>query len=434
MCTEFEEAISRLGHVAQLWLDHDRAIVVPLDDSVLSVSLDGPVMLRRARGYAPRSLGSIPTTQCVLALGAHLKNAIALAHAGKLVVSQHIGDLDHEGSIEAQRASVEALLRFHGAEPELIACDLHPDYASTRLAEDSSMRWGLPVVRVQHHHAHVAAVCAERGLTGPVVGLAWDGVGLGDDGELWGSEALFCNGADFRRLHHLQSFPLVGGERAIREPRRALLGVCHELGLALPDAAAAHFGRGELTTLQQMLDRNVNCPRSCGVGRLFDAVAALLGVRGVCSYEGQAAIELEALARKASAPKLDTHGAYSVEMGDESTSLRPLFEELLDDLHRGVTAAVVAQRVHATLVQWGILQLERFLSGTGGARAVVSGGCFQNRLLLDGIVMRTREMGIALERPMSLPANDGQIAAGQAWVAALAKTSPEGAKNAAATE
>jgi hydrogenase maturation protein HypF len=412
MCLTFDEARSRLVDVVDRWIDHDRAIARPLDDSVACLSSDGPLMLRRARGYAPAAVGKLAARRPVLALGAHLKNTIALSCGDELLVSQYIGDLDCEDTRGTQRRIVDDLMSLYDVRPEVIACDLHPDYASTHLARALSADWKVPVVPVQHHHAHVAAVRAEHGLTGDTFGLAWDGAGLGIDGTLWGSEGLICSGACFERKHYLQSFPLVGGERAAREPRRVLLGLLWRLGFGVPASAQRQFSRSELEVLDDMLHRDVNCPRCCSIGRLFDAVAALLEVRAVCSYEGQAAMQLEALAHSSGA-RLDVREAYTLELNSGETSLVPLFEELLSDLHRAVPASTIALRFHAALVKWGAQQLVH----NQGLPAVVSGGCFQNRLLLDGLSTEARRHGIELYRPRRLPPNDGQIAAGQAWVA-----------------
>lgn len=229
MCVTEDEALHRLGGVADVFLVHDRPVARPADDSVATVGPQGLTLLRRARGWAPLPVRLSEPTPLVLALGAHLKSTVALAIRGEVVVSQHLGDLHTaEGATRMARTARE-LLRFYDVRPELVACDLHPDYPSSRLAEEIASAHGVPLARVQHHHAHVAACIAEHGLRGAALGVAWDGSGLGEDGTLWGGEFLRCEGSRARRIAHLRTFPLPGGERAMREPARAALGLLHEM-------------------------------------------------------------------------------------------------------------------------------------------------------------------------------------------------------------
>lgn len=409
LCLELADALERLGHVADAWLTHNRPITRPMDDSVVRVGAWGEVVARRARGYAPSRVARRVGAPGVLALGAHYKSAVALLWQGELVVSQHLGDLDTALAVREHARAADELVKFYRAEVQVLACDLHPDYASTRLAETLSERWGVPLRRVQHHHAHVAAVLAEHAVDTPVLGLAWDGTGLGTDGVSWGSEALLCQGLGAKRVAHLQAFPLPGGDRAQREPRRVLLGLAHELGLALPVTAARWFDAAERVVLEQMLERNVNCPLTCSMGRLFDAVAAAIGIRGRVSYEGQAAMELEVLAAQAT-PDV---GSYPL-TGAGEAPLLSLCEALFDDLARGVDRAVIARRFHQALIDWGVELAEHAQT----ARVVLSGGCFQNQILSHGLEQRLRTQGFEVLQPRVLPPGDGQIAVGQAWLAA----------------
>ena len=413
LCTDNGEARIRLGTVADLFLVHDRPIVRPVDDSVARVGSAGPEVLRRARGFAPLPLrlSGPGETPCVLALGAQLKSTIALVVDGQAVVSQHLGDLhDAAGTLLLER-TVADLLRCFDTTPERIACDLHPDYASTRLAERLAAAWSVPLERVQHHHAHVAACMAEHGLTGPLLGLAWDGVGLGTDGRLWGGEALIVTGAAFRRVAHLRPFRLPGGERALREPRRAALGLLYAaLG---PEAAAqlgSMFNVTEMRVLLTALAQGLNAPETTAVGRLFDAVAALAGLRTHATFEGQAAIELEHAADGADGD------AYPFLLGGGDPAVAdwtPLLHALLADRAAQVPPAVIARRFHAALVDLATAIAER----VGLPDVVLAGGCFQNLRLATGVRRSLAARGCAVHTPALYPPNDGGIALGQALVA-----------------
>lgn len=411
LCTDSEEALVRLREVADRFLVHDRPIVRPVDDSVARMTPEGFQVLRRARGYAPLPL-SLPGAPCLLGLGAQLKGTVALCVGEQVVVSQHLGDL---GSLEGARLlerTVEDLRRLLEARPVALACDLHPDYASTRLAERLSSEWGVPLVRVQHHHAHVAACMAEHGLSGPVLGLAWDGAGLGTDGALWGGEALVVEGAGFRRVAHVRPFSLPGGEKALREPRRAALGLLHEVEGAgalmhLQEAFAAHEGE----VLVAMLGRGVQSPRTTSMGRLFDAIAALSGIRTRAGFEGQAAMALEFAAGEGEAepyPLPLREGAPAV------ADWEPLVRALLSDRRRGVPPPLMAARFHAALVELA----EAIAVRVGLPRVVLSGGCFQNLRLLREVRSRLRARGFEVFSPQQYPPNDGGLSLGQVAVAA----------------
>lgn len=407
MATTLEGARATLSGVVDGFLDHDRAIARPLDDSVVRFADERRVVVRRARGLAPRPL-PLPTPHTALALGAHLKATVTLALRGHALTSAHLGDL---GSFEAQAAhgrAVDDLLDFYGATPAVIACDLHPDYASTRAAEALAARFAVPLVRVQHHHAHAAAVLAEHGLSGPVLGLTWDGLGLGADGTLWGGEALCVDGATFTRAGHVEAFRLPGGEAALRDPRRVALGLLHAADPALARRHALPlFAEAEGERLLQLLAGGRHAPETTSVGRLFDAVAALTGLCLRSSFEGQAALRVEHAATQWDAPP------YPVELSGEPAILRlgPLVEALCADLASG--PARVASRLHATLVELA----SRLARHVGLARVVLGGGVFQNAILAAAVPRRLTEEGRAVFLPRELPPGDGGISLGQAWVA-----------------
>ncbi len=409
-----DEARARLGPLSDLFLAHDRPIVRPVDDSVLRLDADGPTLLRRARGYAPLAVPLPGDGPSVLALGAHQKATVALRFEGRAVLSQHLGDLGSPESADLLARTVEDLLAFFRVRPERLACDLHPDYASTRLAERLAATWGLPLVRVQHHHAHGAACAAEHRLRGPVLALAWDGTGLGSDGTIWGGEALVVDGPAFRRVGHLRPFPLPGGETAVKDPRRSALGLmAATLGLAsLPRILRDAFEPGAWDPLQTLLARDLNCPRTSSLGRLFDAVSALAGLRRAPGFEGQAAMALEFAAERA-APG----GTYPWAFQDGEARVAdptPLLEALLRDQAAGLPPEALARRFHAALADLALAWARQ-----GGLRDVVlAGGCFQNALLTGLVMERLAASGFRVHRHRRFPPNDGSLSLGQAAVAA----------------
>ncbi|MDE3246809.1 MAG: carbamoyltransferase HypF, partial [Acidobacteriota bacterium] len=379
-----------------------------VDDSVGRVEAGALHLLRRARGFAPLPLPVGLDSPAVLAFGGHMKSTIALLVDGQVVVSQHLGDLDSPQGVALLSRTVEDLLDFFQATPARLACDLHPDYASTRLAERMAQERGLTLVRVQHHHAHAAACIAELDLREPVLGLAWDGSGYGPDGTVWGGEALLVEGPRFSRIGHLRTFPLPGGERAVREPRRSALGLCWEL-LGDEAAAADLFSATELRPLRRMLELGLHSPRTSSIGRLFDAVAALVGIRVGTGFEGQAAMALEF----AAASSTDA-GAYGIKLNDGVADTAPLLQALLADQRHGTDPAAMARRFHSALADLALALAE----SAGREDVVLTGGCFQNRLLAALCAERLSKQGFHVHRPALYPPNDGGISLGQAWVAA----------------
>jgi hydrogenase maturation protein HypF len=412
MCIDETAARDRLGGIADLFLVHDRPIVRPLDDSVARVDDDGLHVVRRARGLAPLPLPLATTgARVILATGAQQKNTIALAKDGEVVVSQHLGDLFSADGVALLERTIQDLTRFFEATPDVIACDLHPDYASTRLAERLASDLGVPLERVQHHHAHVAACMAEHGLSGPVLGLAWDGAGLGADGTIWGGEALVVDGSAFHRVAFLRPFSLPGGEGAMREPSRSALGLLYEI-LGQGAVEYVPMADGRRRPLLSMLDGRVNCPRTSSMGRLFDAVAALTGVCDRAGYEGQAAMELEF-----AADGVADRTAYPILLRDGDPGVadwEPLVHALLDDHTRRCPVGVMSARFHNALVDLA----EAIAVRAGVPRVVLTGGCFQNLRLTETVRERLRSRGFDVRTPRLYPPNDGGIALGQLQVAA----------------
>jgi hydrogenase maturation protein HypF len=411
MAIDSDDALARLGSIADVWLVHDRPIVRPVDDSVARVTSAGLQIQRRARGYAPLPIELGRGGRVLLAVGGHLKNTVGLTVGSKAVLSSHVGDLDHLSSVEVHRQAIRDLVTFFQVTPEAVVCDLHPDYASTRSAEQLADEWHVPLVRVQHHHAHVAACMAEHHLEGPVLGLSWDGTGYGTDGTVWGGEVLECQGPTFRRIAHLRTFALPGGDRAVRQPRRSALGVLFEiLGEAARRWASRWFDERELDGLMQVLQRRVNCPRTSSMGRLFDAVAAIGGLSPVISFEGQAAMALEFAAD----PREED--SYPLPLSDDSPAVADwelLLRAVLTDCQAGVALARISARLHNSLADLAVAVASRW----GGRQVVLTGGCFQNALLAERVRHRLASAGFTVYTHQQVPPGDGGIALGQLAIA-----------------
>ncbi|MCU0788710.1 MAG: carbamoyltransferase HypF [Verrucomicrobia bacterium] len=469
ICTDEAEAVTRLAGIADCLLVHNRPIVRHVDDSIVRVTAGREMVLRRARGYAPLPVGlgseiRNPQSAITLGVGAHLKNAVALSVGAQVFVSQHIGDLETEAAMEAFQRVVDDLQRLYGVSATQLVSDAHPEYLSTKFArdrvasaslpaglQDIPASSGLPVnsqagslrhVEVQHHVAHVLSCMAENERDAPVLGVSWDGTGYGLDGTVWGGEFIRIDrrgpGMDWRRVGHLRPFRLPGGDKAVREPRRCALGLLHELqggrleGLAGTPVGSA-FPPEELGALARMLERGLNSPLTSSMGRLFDAVASLTGLRQFVRHEGQAAMALEF-----AADGVDTEGAYALPIGNcqspgtkgqwrteqpgaSSTSSRPaphasavldwkpLIEAVLADLRMNVPVGLISARFHNALSEAIVAMARR----EGLESVVLSGGCFQNRRLLERTITRLRQEGFRPYWHQRVPANDGGIALGQ---------------------
>ena len=406
------DALERLGPIADLFLTHNRPIVRPVDDSVGRVGPDGLELLRRARGYAPLPINLATEGPTILAVGGHLKNTVALALGSQVVMSPHVGNLIHAASEEVHRQAIRDLVGFFRVTPDLVVCDLHPDYASTRYAEQLAREWDVPLMRVQHHHAHLAACVAENGLEGPVVGFSWDGTGFGADGTVWGGEMLWFEGTDFDRIASLRTFALPGGDRAVRQPRRSALGLLFEIfGDGAAEYVADWFTQSELATLLSLLDRKVQAPRTSSMGRLFDAVAALAGLTPVISFEGQAAMALEFAA------DWDRQDAYPMPLADDSPAAadwEPMIRAVLADRAAGEPPGRISARFHNGLAEMAAAVARR----AGCSQVVLTGGCFQNALLSRRVRARLSHSGFNVYTHGQVPPGDGGIALGQVLIAA----------------
>ncbi len=404
-----DEAQLRLAGIADAFLVHDRDIVVRCDDSVVRA---GPAFIRRARGHVPVPIPLAADGPTVLALGGYLKNTVCVLKGREAFLSQHIGGLDNAAAIGFLEETVAHLLTILDVQPDLIAHDLHPDFASTRLAQEMAEKLGIPAFGVGHHHAHIAAICAEHGVNEPLAGLAIDGVGLGPDGGLWGGELLRVDGAKCDRLSRLRPLRLPGGDRAAREPWRMAVAALHGAGLggAVAGWLNKHYPERDAGPLLAMLAQDLRCPPTSSLGRWFDAAAGLLGLRAESRYEGQAAMELEGLAA-ARGPELALPGGYAIRDGELDFS--PLLPILLECADPGLGAALFHATVAAGLAEWALVAVDREKE----AKMAVGGGCAMNAVLMSALRRYLDEAGVTLLEARQAPPNDGGLALGQGWVA-----------------
>ncbi|MER7751913.1 carbamoyltransferase HypF [Kitasatospora sp. NPDC097643] len=411
------EARRILGDVADGFLTHNRPIRARYDDSVTHAPLGTPAVLRRARGYAPAPL-RLPraTPEPVVAVGAQLKHTFALAIGDRAVLGPHTGDLQDATTLDAFETSFHRLARLQAVEPAWVAHDLHPDYLSSAFAT----RWPRNRrIAVQHHHAHVASCAAEHGVTGPFVGVAYDGLGLGDDGTLWGGEILLADLTGYRRLGRFARAPLPGGEAAVRRPARMALGYLYgleRLGEPIEDAFSHRLDPREVRTVVRMIERGFNSPTASSAGRLFDAVSALLGLRDDASYEGEAAVALEQAAGSLSAEALPWRISRVKELSVYDPA--PTLAAVLHRTAAGEPTGPIAAAFHTTLAEVTGALVAEAVRETGADTVCLSGGCFQNRRLLTEVHDHLTRQGLRVLANSAVPANDGGISYGQAAVAA----------------
>ena len=410
ICIDERDALERLRGIADFFLVHDRPIVRHVDDSITRVMCARELVLRRARGFAPLPIRLRKAPRSALAVGAHLKNTVALSVGKNLFVSQHIGDLETEQAYRAFKNAAADLPRLYDAKPEIIACDLHPDYLSTKYAKTFSSAEGSPgLVEIQHHWAHIAACMAENEIESPALGVAWDGTGFGLDETIWGGEFLLAQNGAFTRIAHLREFRLPGGEAAIKEPRRTALGMLYEVfgdELWRRDDLLAAFSEKEISLLRQLLEKKISAPLTSSAGRLFDAVASLVGLRKRTNFEGQAAMELEFAVQ----PAVDD--AYPFELKAETPIVidwQPAILAIISDLKRDENVGTMSAKFHNMLAE-AIVAVARKM---GEPKVVLSGGCFQNRYLTERAIDRLREENFQPYWHQRIPPNDGGIALGQ---------------------
>jgi hydrogenase maturation protein HypF len=413
ICTDEREALERLGGIADVFLVHNRPIVRRMDDSIVRVMLGRELVLRSARGYAPMAIpvDASPDSESILSVGGQLKNTVALKSGGQIFISQHIGDLETEQAFTAFQNSCADLPRLYESQPDIIACDLHPNYLSTKFAQNKLESDTAQSFNVQHHYAHILGCMAENRLEAPALGICWDGTGYGLDGTIWGGEFLLVDDDSFQRVAHLRQFRLPGGDAAVKQPRRTAVGLLYEIlgnDLFKRNDALSTMGFSDTETgiLERMMANAMNSPLTSSAGRLFDAVACLLDLRHRVDFEGQAAMDLEFSVQPG------VKGTYNFELRSESPIVlnwESMVLEILDERQQGRLVGSIAAKFHNTLVEM-IVSVARAI---GERNIVFTGGCFQNTHLTEQTVRRLRDEGFIPHWHRRVPPNDGGIALGQ---------------------
>jgi len=399
--TDENEALETISEIADLFLVHNRPIQNHSDDSIVRIIAGREMVLRRGRGYAPLPIQlKGKTTKSILAVGSHIKNTAALAVEDQLIVSPHIGDLDTLKACEGHEKLIHTLCDLYGSKPDIVVCDKHPDYRSTQMAR-AHHNSPFPV---QHHYAHALSCLLDNSISTPALAVAWDGTGYGDDGTIWGGEFLNITEEGYERSYYFRPFPLPGGEAALKNLRRVVYGLLYEFGAR----RSLGFTDQDEALLQDALTKNINCPLTSSVGRLFDAVSALISVCTENTYEGEAAMMLEFAAMKS-----NTEDHYEFEVSDEIVDWEKMIRQILDDLDNEIIAFDIARKFHNTLSNI-IVDIAR---KSGEKKVLLTGGCFQNKLLLERTIEKLRNAGFEPYWHHNIPPNDGGIAAGQVMVA-----------------
>jgi hydrogenase maturation protein HypF len=414
-----DEALKRLGKIADYFLRHNRDIYARYDDSVMTVEDGVPRFVRRARGYAPYPIHLPYKSRQILGCGAEEKNTFCLTRDNFAFVSQHIGDMENLETLEHFQNTIELYKKLFRIKPEIIAHDMHPEYLPTKYAKELAEKENIRLIPVQHHHAHIVSCMADNGSNGPVIGVSFDGTGYGEDGHIWGGEFLVADYKQFTRQAHLEYLPLPGGSLAIKRPYRTAIGYLTALGIET-DRELPIFqdiDDIELNIIKNQIEKKINTPLTSSMGRLFDAVAALTGVRGVIEYEAQAAIDLETAASEAP----DETGSYPftfIKQNDINIiKVLDLLAAITDDIYQKKSPAMIAARFHNTIAEI-ILELCKVISQETGIKEVaLSGGVFQNRLLLMKAAARLESAGLRVYTHHQVPCNDGGISLGQVTIA-----------------
>jgi len=412
ICSDDEQALTQLSDIADLFLTHDRPISIRCDDSVTRVVDQNEQPIRRSRGYAPQPIRlPMAFTSPTLAVGSQLKATFALGRENQAFVSHHMGDLDQFDAYRAFERDVQLYESFFDIHPRCIVHDLHPDYASTLYARRRASEQGLKLLAVQHHHAHMASCMADNGLDEPVIGVTFDGTGYGTDGTIWGGEFLIGDYRQFRRAAHLRTVGMPGGEQAIRQPWRMAASHLQDSGCDCP-AWSVRRSASSLQIISKMLISGFNTNTTSSAGRLFDAVASLIGLRDECSYEGQAAVELESLTASSS-----DQATYPWQFEKDVVDTRPMIHAITTDISRGAEAAVIARRFHETVADLIAGVCKRLADETGLDAVVLSGGVFLNALLTGRTRRRLIKQGLRVFVHQQVPPNDGGLSLGQLAVA-----------------
>ena len=414
-----DEALRRLGGIADYFLVHNRDIYARYDDSVTIAERDVPRFVRRARGYAPYPIHLTYNSKQILGCGAEEKNTFCLTRDNFAFVSQHIGDMENMETLEHFTDTIALYQRLFRIEPEIIAHDMHPEYLPTKYAKELAARDGIKLVPVQHHHAHIASCLADNGIEGPVIGVSFDGTGYGTDGKIWGGEFMVADYKEFTRMAFLEYLPLPGGALAIKKPYRTAIGYLLSLGIDLDRQLPflKNVDPREIEIIESQIEKGINAPLTSSIGRLFDAVSALIGVRGVIEYEAQAAIDLETLAVKA--VNESARYPFFIKKHDDINTIKvhDLFAAILNDLHNHTPRARIAARFHNTVAQMILEMCQKISPKTGITGVALSGGVFQNRLLLRKVVSLLESAGLEVYTHRQVPCNDGGISLGQVVIA-----------------
>ncbi len=413
ICIENREAIKRLDGIADYFLVHNRDILVRCDDSIATVSCGERRIIRRSRGFAPIPITLAKSYPPILALGPQMKTTLCILKGNLAFLSPHIGDMETPEARDFYQESLGLMQKIAECEPGIIACDLHPAYYTTIIAEGLT---ASRVIRVQHHHAHIVSSMAENGIEGDVIGIAMDGTGYGTDGTVWGGEFLIASESNFTRIGHVTNYLLPGGEKAIREPWRIAVSLLKQAyGDNWPEIAESLDivpERSFYETMDRIMTQRFNSPLTSSLGRLFDGVAAILGLRRKVTFEGQAAMELEALAKGKTGSILQ----YNIEEADDVIHLdfSPMIRGIVAELRAGRSIEDLALSFHLTLQAAFCKMARTICDKTGLNRVVLSGGCFQNRILTEGTIAELEKAGFDVFFHSAIPANDGCISLGQA--------------------
>jgi len=413
------EALEKLDGIVDFFLSYNRDIFNRCDDSVIKIINNDNVFFRRSRGYVPHPIILDFKLKEVLALGGELKNTISFSKENYIFLSQYLGDLKSIETLEFFKESITSFKKMFRVKPEIIACDLHPDYLSTQYAEEIKVKKGLKVVKVQHHHAHIVSCMAENNVKEKVIGVAYDGTGYGDDGNVWGGEFLLCDLKKYSRVGHLKYYPLPGGDKAIVEPWRMAYSYLYSIYGSKAKTLDIDFNRrmdyDKLSIIEKMIDKNINSPLTSSCGRLFDAASSLIGIRDEISYEGQAAMELESFC----ASGITERYKFCIYKEEEKFIIdsRGIFIDIIADLKKGLDKKIMAAKFHNTVAEFTVDLCGKIRKNTGINEVALSGGVFQNKYLTEKVIFSLEDKRFKVYIQRKVPPNDGGISLGQAVVA-----------------
>jgi hydrogenase maturation protein HypF len=404
-----------MDQIADCYVIHDRGIYIRCDDSVIQICEEKPYFIRRSRGYSPRPIILSNEGPSVLAVGGHLKNTVCITRGNLAFLSQHIGDLENLETLKAFEHTIDHLLKIFEIEPTHVIHDLHPEYLSTKWVQEKAK---VPISAVQHHYAHILSVMAEHSIEDDIIGIALDGTGFGEDGAIWGGEVMVCNINSFKRVAHFDYLPMPGGEKAILEPWRMSVSYLNKYLSEGREIAHSLFEdqSAQLNIVFQAIEKKINSPETSSCGRLFDAVAGILGIRNKVAYEGQAAIMLESLAMKTSqdVPEL---GKFEIIQKNDQYIISPnkILYKIVELKRNGQDVSGISFAFHMALIDVFSQIADKIRSQTGVNQIALGGGCFQNKLLLKGLTDALKDNDFQVLTNREVPVNDGGISLGQAY-------------------